>query len=320
MSRISTVILALLAGSLLSAPVFAQDAITFRLKAKPGDKRYYQISSTMEMSQKVAGQEVDTKMTSKQAIEREVTEPDKDGNITLRSKTLRLQMDSVFPGVGPYKYDSDSTENNDGSAIGAAVAPLYDAISGAVVDITVNPQGKVTKATGLAEAIKGAIQGNPIAQQFAAGSDSDEASAMGMRDQFIEFPKKALSPGDEWEVPYDMDLAKLGKATGTTKYKYEGLEDSTRGKSIHKFTFTASMDFDLDLKTDAVTGTGKMKITSSKGTALFDAEAGKLISKNSETSIDGDITVVAGGMTIAIQQEQNQKIELKLIDGPPKKD
>ena len=80
------------------------------------------------------------------------------------------------------------------------------------------------------------------------------------------------------------------------------------------------MDFDLDLKTDAVTGTGKMKITSSKGTALFDAEAGKLISKNSETTIDGDITVVAGGMTIAIQQEQKQKIELKLLDGPPKKD
>jgi hypothetical protein len=318
MSRISTFLLALFVGSLLTAPLLAQDATTFRFKAKPGDKRYYEISSTMAMTQKVNGQEVDTKMASKQTIEREVTEPDKDGNITLRARTLRLQIKSVFPGVGPYKYDSDSTENNDGSAIGAAVAPLYDAISGAIVEMTVNPQGKVTKATGLAEAIKGAIQGNAIAQQFAAGANSDEAVAMGMRDQFIEFPKKALSPGDEWEVPYDMDLAKLGKATGTTKYKYEGLEDSTRGKSIHKFTFTASMDFDVDLKTDAVTG--KMKISSSNGTALFNAETGQLISKKSETSIDGDLTVEAGGMTIPIQQEQNVKMELKLLDGPPKKD
>lgn len=321
MSRISTAILALFIGSLLATPLVAQDGMAFRFKAKPGDKQYYQISGVMEMSQKVAGQELDTKIASKQSIEREVNEPDKDGNTRLRTRTLRLQLDSEFPGIGPYKYDSSSTENNDGSQIGAALAPLYDAINGAIVEITLTPLGKVTKATGMAEAIKGAIQGNAIAQQFAAGSDSDEAVAHGLQDQFIEFPEKALSPGDEWEVPYEMNLPKLGKATGKTKYRYEGLDgDSGRARAYHKFTFSSSMDFDLDLKTDQVTATGKLKISNSSGTALFAADAGRLVSKKSETTVDGDITIEAGGMTIALQQSQKQTSELKLLDGPPKKD
>jgi hypothetical protein len=321
MSRISTAILALFVGSLLTTPLLAQDATTFRFKAKPGDKRYYQISSTVDMSQKIGGQDLTTKIASKQSIEREVTKSDKDGIVALRARSLRLQLNSEFPGGIEYKFDSDSTDNNDGSQIGAALGPLYDAINGAIVELTLTPQGKVTKATGLAEAIKGAIQDNAIAQQFAAGADSDEGVAHAMQDQFIEFPKKALSPGDEWEVPYDMTLPKLGTTTSTTKYKYEGLdEDSGQGKSIHKFTFTTSMDFDIDLKSDQFTATGKLKISNSSGTALFDAEAGRLVSKKSETTLGGDITIEAGGNTVPIQQEQNQKMELKLLDGPPKKD
>ncbi|MBC8290546.1 MAG: hypothetical protein H8E37_09535 [Planctomycetes bacterium] len=317
MSRIATALLALFAGSLLAAPLHAEDGLKFRFKAKTGEKRYYEVSSKMEMSQKIAGMDLDTKMDSKQTVEREVTEPTEDGTITLRDRTLRLQMTSNFPGVGEYKYDSKSTDNNDGSAIGAAIAPLYDAISGAITDITLTPQGDVKKAKGLAEAVKGAIGNNPIAQQFAAGADNDEAVAHGMKEHFIQFPEKALAAGDEWEVPFEFTLPKLGKATGTTKYKYEGIDEESKRKGLHKFSFTSSMDFDLDLKTEQVKATGKLKISDSSGTALFDAAAGRLISKKSKTTVGGDLNIDAGGMTIAIQQEQTQHIELKVLDGPP---
>lgn len=318
MSRFSTTLLALFTGSLLAGPLQAEDGFTFRFKAKTGEKRYYEISSKMEMSQKVAGMDLDTKMSSRQVIEREVAEPAEEGTIALRARTLRLQMNSEFPGVGEYKYDSKSTENNDGSAIGAAIAPLYDAISGAITDITLTPRGDVKKATGLANAVKGVLQGNPIAQQFAAGADNDEAVAHGMKEHFIQFPEKALQAGDEWEVPFEFTLPKLGKANGTTKYRYEGVEEKSQRKGLHKFSFSSSMDFDLDLKTDQVTATGKLKISDSTGTALFDAVAGQLISKKSRTTVGGDLNINAGGMAIAIQQEQTQSIELKRLDGKPK--
>lgn len=318
MSRISTALLALFAASLLTAPLHAEDGLKFRFKAKTGDKGYYQVSSKMEMSQKIAGMDLDTTMDSKQTIEYEVNEPKEKGTIQLRSRTLRLQMTSNFPQIGEYKYDSKSTDNNDGSVIGAAVAPLYDAISGAITDITMTPQGDVKKATGLAEAVKGALGNNPIAQQFAAGADSDESVAHGMKEHFIQFPEKALAAGDEWEVPFDFTLPKLGKATGTTKYKYDGIDEESKRKGLHKFTFTSTMDFDIDLKNDQVKATGRLSISDSSGTALFDADSGRLISKKSKTTVGGNLNIDAGGMAIAIQQEQTQNIEIKALDAPPK--
>ena len=63
-----------------------------------------------------------------------------------------------------------------------------------------------------------------------------------------------------------------------------------------------------------------MKITASKGIALFDAENGRLVSKKLEQTVGGDITVEAGGNVITITQEQDQNVEFKLLDGSPKKD
>lgn len=111
-----TIVASVLTAGLLTAQLHAEDGLKFRFKAKIGDKRYYEISSKMEMSQKIAGMDLDTKTASKQTIEREATEPTKEGTIALRSRTLRLQMTSSFPGVGEYRYDSNSTNSNDCSA------------------------------------------------------------------------------------------------------------------------------------------------------------------------------------------------------------
>ena len=136
-----TIVASVLTAGRLTAQLHAEEGLKFRFKAKTGDKRYYEISSKMEMSQKIAGMDLDTKTASKQTVERKATEPTKEGTIALRSRTLRLQMTSSFPCVGEYWYDSNSTNNNDGSAIGAAVAALYDAIT----DITLTPRDDVKK-------------------------------------------------------------------------------------------------------------------------------------------------------------------------------
>ena len=195
------------------------------------------------------------------------------------------------------------------------MAPLYDAIT----DITLTPRGDVKKATGLANAVKGVLQGNSIAPQFAAGADKDEAVAHGMKEYFIPFPDKALSPGDEWDVPFEFTLPKFGKATGTTKYRYEGIDKESKRKDLHRFSFFSAMNFDLDLKNDKVTATGKLTISGSAGTAIFDAESGTLVLKKGKTTIGGNLNITAGGMTITIEQEQTQDIQLKLLNGHPKK-
>ena len=56
-----TIVASVLTAGLLTAQLHAEEGLKFRFKAKTGDKRYYEISSKMEMSQKIAGMDLDTK-------------------------------------------------------------------------------------------------------------------------------------------------------------------------------------------------------------------------------------------------------------------
>ncbi len=94
--------------------------------------------------------------------------------------------------------------------------------------------------------------------------------------------------------------------------------ESLKGKQLHKLTSTLDVSADIDLKTGAVEVSGKVETDSSSGTAWFDAQSGRLISKTHESSTTGDLITVAGGMTIPIKQDQTQKVVVKLLDGPPR--
>ncbi len=196
----------------------AQDGQTFRYKAEAGTKLYYSITTSMKLEQKVNGQDVSTTIESTQIVEREVQKPDSKGNMVLRDHALHMTVKMNVGPLGEYVYDSKSTDNETGSTLGDALTPLYDAISGAYIDVVVSPQGEIISVKGLREAIQGAIGDNPIAAQFSAGMNSEEGEKLAYSEHFVRFPKKALTPGENWEIPYDMQLGKLGKMSGKARH------------------------------------------------------------------------------------------------------
>ena len=307
---------AILLAVLASSFAQAQDGPALRHKAQTGTKQYYSVTTSMKLAQKVNGQNQSTTIESMQILEREVLEPDSKGNLVLRDHALHMTVKMNVGPLGKYEYDSKSTDNETGSTLGDALTPVYDAISGAYVDIVVSPQGEVISVKGLREAVQGAIGENIIAAQFTAGMNSEEGEKLTYSEHFLRFPEKALTPGANWEIPYDMQLGKLGKLSGKARHTYAGVE-SREGKQLHKITSTLDVSADIDLKTGAVEVSGKVETDSSSSTAWFDAQAGRLVSKTYESSTTGDLVTVAGGMTIPIQQDQTQKIVLKLLDGPP---
>lgn len=304
--------------TLASSIAQAQDGQVFRFKAEKGQKFYYSVKASMEQSQKVNNVDVANKVQTSTLIEWEAMEPDEKGNLAFRSRTLRLQASLTFGPLGEYKYDSKSTDNETGSAVGVALTPIFDAMSGAIVDVTISPQGEVLKVKGLKEAIEAAVdKDNPIAAQVSLGMNSEETAKINYSEYFVHLPEKAVSPGDTWEIPYKLSLATLGNLEGKTTNNYEGLE-TVEDRPLHKITGTTDMKGDIDFKVAGIEVAGKVEITGSKTTSMFDAETGTLVSRVSEVTSDGDLVSVVNGMTIPIQQSQTQKIEVKQLDGPPR--
>ena len=298
----------------------AQDGQTFRYKAETGQRFYYSISTSMEQSQKVNNADISNKVETKTIVEREVLEPDEKGNHVFRTRTLHMTATLTFGPLGEYKYDSKSTENETGSAVGVALTPIFDAMSGAIVDVTVTPQGEVLKVKGLKEAIEGAIdKDNPIAAQVSLGMGSEETAKINYREYFIQFPDKAIAPGDDWEIPYQLKLANLGNLEGKTTNNYDGPE-TVDGRRLHKISGTTDMKGDIEFKVAGIEVAGKVEISGSKTTSLFDTSSGALVSRVSEVTSDGDLVSIVGGMTIPIQQTQTQKVEIKQLDGPPREE
>ncbi len=309
--------LTLAVATLLSSPLQAAEGVVLRYKGRKGDKLYYEGKATMEMSQSVNNMDLDTKFDTHTSTEQEVTDVTEKGDIIARHKTLRLKMNAEFPVVGEYKYDSKSTDNDTGSQIGAILTPVNDAVSGAVVDVTTNNRGEVSKVKGLKEVMQGIIQNNPAAAQFAGGATTDEGAKMTYSEATVDFPEKALKDGDEWTKPYVLQLPQVGKLEGKVLYKYGGTTE-VDGKTLHLITFTNEMAIDVDQNLNGVKVTGKMEITASEGKALFDAGRGVLVSKEGSTTISGDLNIDVNGMLIPIKQSQTQKGSYKLLDGPPK--
>jgi hypothetical protein len=313
----------ILVGTLLAAAVAmlipssasAQDAIVFRYKGKTGDVRFYESSNLVELQQSVNGQDLSTKIGSRVVVKREQQESSETGRLQFRDTTNRLRVDMKLPQIGEFKFDSKSTENETGSLIGDALTPLYEALSGAVVDVTFSPRGEVLKVAGLKEVVEGILKSNPIAAQFAAGASSDEGAKLSYREQFLEFPEKALAPGDEWETDAAVNLPQVGKISGKTRCKYVGVDS---GSGLHRFTMTSDVKVEVDQKVGPTEVVGTVEVTGSKGEVLFDSAKGIVVKRESETKMSGDLVVSVAGMTIPIKQTQTMTQSSNLIDAPPR--
>ena len=202
------------------------------------------------------------------------------------------------------------------SLAGAALTPVYEALSGAVIQVTHTPLGDVTEVKGLKELIgDNLLKDNPFAAQVAAGA-TDEGAKLTYADRFVDLPEQAVGPGDTWEKPFELKLPGLGTAKGKSVYKLEG-PDKVGDRATVKISVRDEMSFDLDVEQMGAKVTGSLSITSSSGTIQFDAEAGALISKKSTQSLSGNLNVAAGGQNIPIQQEQTHTTTIELLDKEP---
>ncbi|MGQ0636090.1 MAG: DUF6263 family protein [Planctomycetaceae bacterium] len=294
----------------------ADDAVLLRYKFTKGDSQHYRSTQELKQSQTFSPEvKIETAMSGDTIATRTVTEVSAEGKATIKNKPVRLKMTAEITGVGKFEFDSQSTERDTASMLGGALTPLYEKLSGAELEIVVNKLGNVLSTKGYAELVADIIKDNPLAAQFGA-QGSDESAMLSEQEAYLILPEKPVKPGDTWEVPYEFEVPKLGKFRGKNSYKFEAY-DMVGTRKTARINATSELTLNLDINQPEAKVTGTMSTTGSSGSVQFDPEAGRILSKKSNLSMVGQLTVDAGGMTLTIDTRQEQANSSELLDKLP---
>ena len=300
--------------SLVSIAAQADDGVTLRYKRAKGDRTFSIEKTLTKQTQNVMGMTFDNSVDTEAISSSTVDDIDDKGNFHLSERTERIKVKADLGLGGKFEFDSTSSERDKSSEVGAALTPVFERMSGAVIQVVMTPQGEVKEVKGFTDLFRDLIEKNPLVAQFTGGG-TDEAAKLAAQERLPKFDKP-LKIGESWETPINTELPNIGKIAGKKVYRYVG-PDKVGDRSAAKIELTGDLSVDVNVDQGGVKVTGTIRSTSYTGTILFDVDAGKILSQESTQVMGGDLNVSAGGMNIPVRQEQTVKGTMKRLEKLP---
>lgn len=309
----SVLFLILTAG--FAGRAYSENPVLLKYKLEKGAQTFTQHKAEHKTAQTINGMEVKTEMAQVSIDVRTIEDLAADGTAKIKTKTVRLKNNSKVPSLGDYEFDSQKTDRDTSSILGAALTPLYERLVGGELQSEVTPSGVVKSFTGYAQLVGDLAKSNPLTAQFSGGG-TDNAGKLAAQGNWVIFTDKPVKPGDKWDNPYEMDLAGLGVFKGKETITFLALE-TRDGHSIAKLSVSNDISFDLKVDMGAAKVSGKVTTSSSEGSAEFDVTAGKLLSQKSKLTLTGQLSVDVNNMTIPVGMSQDISSELTVLDKLP---
>jgi hypothetical protein len=283
----------------------AQAQTSLAYKFKQGDKANYVMEQKMLMKMNIMGQALNMNMDMKMNMTQTVHEVGADGKAKISQKldTISCSMGGL-PGLN-FMYDS-VTNKNPADPIGQKIAPLFNAMAGAEVKMTISPTGDITD-TQIPQDVLNAMKQAAAGGGPGLGDMFSKENMSKMFAQNINLPAQPVKVGDTWQ---SKSTAKTpgGDVETTQTYKYEGTAQHG-GKNVEKISFT----LDTRMLPGGNPNPGvmvKIKSQTGKGTIFFDNQAGQVVETTMTQNSDMETTVL--GMTIP--QTVDTTVTVKLQD------
>lgn len=294
--------------------VRADEPVLLKYKETKGQTRYYKNIQEMKQSQSIMGMKQENSMNQEAIMSRVAEKVDQDGTTTFKIKAERRKVKAEFGFIGKLEFDSKSSERDTSSALGSALTPVLERTTGAEYEVTVDPRGHVTEVKGYAELIADILKDNPLASQF--GANDNNSAKLAEQEAFVLLSDKPVKVGDKWETPFEADLPPLGSMKGKMVCTFEGYDKVGDRKTV-RIGVTTDVTFELKLDQGGTKVSGTLTTNNSTGTVQFDPEAGCVVSGKRNFSMSGQLTVETGGMTIPVDNQQDQTVEFTLLDKLP---
>jgi Family of unknown function (DUF6263) len=311
MSAYKLATVAIVAFCSLINPVRADEPILLRYKLGKDDRLTYKTTHESKQVQTIATQKTETTTTQEALMSRVVDQIDANGMATLKTKAERRKVK-----VNEFEFDSKSTERDTTSAVGAAITPILERLTGSEYQVIVTPRGEVTDVKGYVEMIADLIKDNPLGAQLSGAGGGAGGARLAEQDSFLIFSEQPVKPGDQWENPFDVELPGLGRVKGKLVCVYEGNDEVAKRKTA-RIGITADISVELNLEAGGAKITGTIATSSSSGTVQFDPQAGRIVSSKRTTAMAGQLTVDAGGMIIPVDTQQEETSTAELLEKLP---
>jgi hypothetical protein len=291
-SLLATLALAALAGPALGQP-------NLQWKFKEGDKFFLEEKMVSETTAIALGQ----KNTEKQSHARISSFVVK--NVTADGIVMEQRIESwKIQSVGGF-----------GGGLEEAGKLLEQVCKDVVFTVKITRSGAVTKFEGYDKMLKKIADINPAgAEQFKMLATEDVLrSPLDMA--FDLLPDKAVSKGEKWRKKSELSIPALGKFTFVTDFVYEG-KDKGGDAISSKATFTfqpGKGDLGMGLKLLKL----ELKKNEQVGKVIFDADKGRLVSRDMTMPLVGKLTIEAQGMQIDVELDGTETRSIRLYDKKP---
>lgn len=277
----------------VAAPASAQT--TLRYKFKQGEKLEYAIENKMSMRLDIGGGK-DLEMGVHQTMDMawNVLSVDSDGKAKINQKLTRMQFSMDTP-MGKVEYDSKTGKLPEGQ-VGEAIGPIFQALSGLEVTLTMDPRGEISEVKIPEKLLKmlKAPQLPGVGEMF-----TEDGLKRMMGQSVLPLPMEAVGKGKTWNQTLKFKAA-FGEMKMDNTYTYEGPVQKG-GKRLEQIAMKPNLSIQADPNVPGM----KLKSGEGKGIAYFDAESGKVV----EMSMTQNMTLEAGGQSIRMSQNVVTKLK-----------
>jgi hypothetical protein len=180
---------------------------SINMNVKEGDKYIVYVSTNANTSMKVAGQAVNSKQEMDMSYDVDITDVDKNSNITMDYKYDSIKTDTEAMGQ-TLSYDSKNT--NDSSS---EQGKIYGGLIGKSFSVKVSNKGKILEIKGVDDILSSVVdkittddsQKQKIKDTLSK-SFGDDAIKSALQQSMNYYPDKKVNIGDTWENKYNLNI------------------------------------------------------------------------------------------------------------------
>lgn len=305
-------VLVVLAGAAVAS---AQKPVLLRYKYSTKTPLIYRTTTTVAQTQTVMGKQQKNRISTTEWHQYRLIRVAQDKSFALERENKGQLVTMKIGELGDYKFDSKADSNEKGTTLGDALTPVYETMYGSIIQLNQTPRGEVQSVKGLDALLGQVLKGNKLARQFVGGA-TDQGAKAGLKLSTPIFGVKPVKPGDSWTQTLDMEIPRIGKASGKKTYKFAAVE-TVKGRKVAKITYDIAMTVKVDLNTAGAKVTGETKIEKGTGTLIFDFAQGQIVSRSEAWTVAGNLTIAANGKEIAVKTTQKQTTKQELLDKLP---
>ena len=279
----------------LAVPAAGQE-VQLKWKFKQGDKFYVEDVTVMKQSVAVLNQVIKEEQKTTTVTSYQIEKVGTEG-ITVKMKIEGMDVKSDSP-IGLY-------------------AKIMEKTKGASFTFTLTPEGKVTKLEGFDEFLKKLDTGDEDTNKMLKLFITEDMYMQSIEQAFGFVPNKAVKKGDSWTRENKIPFSGMGEFKSSTIFTYNG-----KGEGGEQITLKQELAYVPPKKGADFGGLfkvlkGDLKAENAKGTYVFDAEKGRLVSANNSMVIRGTLTLDLNGMEVTVDIRAEQTGTSRVLDKSP---